>query len=577
MKVQKRKNIPKRSVIYGMLVGTMFLMNILFLNAVQPVLAKGEGDEVLYLPLERSVDNKFQDLSEFQNHGTDHNTALADGPPQVGGKARYFAYFPYQGEGGQAPDWIDLGDDESLRLDQTDFTIAFWLKFAGYSWDNPEGACIFFNAGGLDGNDNNQMIWLGVVKQNTHNKIKLGFYGPNCVFGYSLPFMTYTQIAVTFDRETTEATLYINGEYSQTLETNGRPDFWDWNGCALGRHYKGVHGGGYWEGQLDEVYVYKRLLSIADVFRLWTSVSGSFYGYFKVQDYPSSSWGKTVDDIKDDIDAVASFTNLIYIPWYLMNTDKDEENYNPAYVQYIIEQTNLTMFVGLPHYPKSNVLAVIKLFDPDRAYGDRILAYYLDEPGCPTRKDHPGKRFTFENLTKWCNDVHTASKAYYGYEIKTMVLFSSLWDYNGKDPIHDEFLNHIPEGVDIVCIEPYLYLDPRPPEKTYREYVAYIDDMLRKPDLDGPWQTSVSEAYDWVINVTTEVGMPRPVIVLGQAHDSTSIGVPKQMLYRRNYEYFVELALKEPQTIGILWDGYLRSRFYDDVWVAHRDISDDLF
>ncbi|MFQ5819838.1 MAG: hypothetical protein ACE5I5_07635, partial [Candidatus Heimdallarchaeota archaeon] len=117
--MQKRKNIPKRPVFYGVLVGAMFLMSVFVLNAVQPVLARGEGDEVLFLPLEQNVDNKFQDLSAFQNHGTDHNTAPADGPPQVGGKARYFAYSPYQGVGGQAPDWIDLGDDESLRLDQT--------------------------------------------------------------------------------------------------------------------------------------------------------------------------------------------------------------------------------------------------------------------------------------------------------------------------------------------------------------------------------------------------------------------------------------------------------------------------
>ncbi len=812
MKVQKRKNIHKKPLLYVVLIGATFLRSFLVLNAVQPVLAKGEGDEVLYLPLEHSVDHKLQDLSGFQNHGTDYNTAPTDGPQQVGGKARFFAYYHYRGEGGQAPDWIDLGDDKSLRLDNTDFTIAFWLNFASYSLDNPDIACVFFNAGGRDGNDFKQMVWLGVVNQNTQNKIKLGFYGPHCVFDYSLPFLTYTHIAVSFDWETTEATLYINGHYSQILKTNGCPDFWDWNGCELGRHYKGAHNGGYWAGRLDEVHVYKRQLSdpevaqlqgkgqgkkvldlrlessingkfqdlsefqnhgtdhntapvdgppqvggkarffsfypyrgeggqapdwidlgddeslrldntdftiafwlnfagyawgppcyegdgnqacifvskgklngndlydmvwvgikkednknkvqlrfngphylssacsiefftwthiaitfdwstakakfykngihvdthdmggapsfedwsgaelgrwdkyggywvggldevrvykrqlsVADVFRLWVSFSGSFYGYFNVQDYPSSSWGKTVDDIKDDIDAVASFTNLIYVPWYLMNTDKEEENYNPAYVQYIVEQTNLTMFVGLPHYPESNVLAVIKLFDPDKAYGNRILAYYLDEPGCPTRMDHPGKRFTFDNLTKWCNNVHTASKAYYGYEIKTMVLFSSLWDNNEQDPSHDEFLNYIPEGVDIVCIEPYPYPDPKPPEKTYREYVAYIDEMLRNPDLDGPWQTSVSEAYDWVTNVTTKGGMPRPVIMLGQAHDSTSIGESKQILYRRNYECYVELALMDPQTIGILWYGYLSSRYYNDVWVAHRNISDDLF
>ncbi|MFQ6123488.1 MAG: LamG domain-containing protein [Candidatus Heimdallarchaeota archaeon] len=581
MKGQKRKNIFKRPTLYGVLVGSTLLMSFLVLNVVHPVYAKGEGGEVLYLPLERSVDHKLQDLSEFQNHGTDHNTAPAEGPPQVGGKARFFSSYPYRRGGSQAPDWIDLGDDESLRLDNTDFTIAFWLNFAGYAWGPPcyEGdgnqACIFVSKGKSNGNDLYDMVWVGIKREVNKNKVQLRFNGPHYESSAcTIEFYTWAHIAITFDRSTAQAKFYKNGIHVDTQDMGGVPSFEDWSGAELGRWDK---YGRYWTGRLDEVRVYKRQLSVADVFRLWGLFSKPFYGYFNVKDYPSSSWGKTVDDIKDDIDAVAFFTNLIYVLWYLKNTNKDEANYNPAYVQYIVEKTNLTMFVGLPHYPESKVLAVIKLFDPDRTYGDRILAYYLDEPGCPTRSDHLGKRFTFDNLTKWCNDVHTASKAYYGYEIKTMVLFSSLWDYNEQDPSYDVYLNRIPEGVDIVCIEPYQYPDPKPPEKTYREYVAYINEMLRKPDLDGPWQTSVSEAYDWVTNVTTKIGMPRPVIMLGQAHDRTSIGKLKQMLYRRNYKCYVELALMDPHTIGILWDGYLRSRYYNDIWIVHQDIFYNLF
>lgn len=240
------------------------------LAAIQEI---GEGfdvkDEthVLYLRFRELVNNKWIDVSEYGNHGTNFNAVPSTGI----GKAVYLAYYSYPGSPG--PDWIDLGDDYSLKLDKTDFTIAFWLKFADYGWNNPTSACIFFNTGGGDhGADPNQMIWLGVVKQNGQNKIKLGFYGPNVVFDYNLPFVTYTHIAITFDYSSPYyyARLYINGNYYQKKAMYGYPDYWAWNGAELGRHYKGYYGGAYWEGRLDEVHVYRRVLSPGEVGKLYT-------------------------------------------------------------------------------------------------------------------------------------------------------------------------------------------------------------------------------------------------------------------------------------------------------------------
>ena len=281
---ETHENLPSTSVLDSSGLGS----SISFIQPVQTVQAEGEGKEVRWLPFERLVNNKWEDLSEYHKDGINHNAIVVPGAPQIGGNAAYLAYYSYPGDPG--PDWIDLGNDDSIRLDKQDFTIAFWLKFADYGWNNPNSACIFFNAGGWDGNDWNQMIWLGVIKQNGQNKIKLGFYGPNCVFDYNLPFVTFTHIAITFQKNNTDAKLYINGDHYQTKDMGGYPDYWDWNGCELGRHYKGAYGGAYWEGRLDEVHIYKRVLSESEVAALTSAATYSGY----VRDYA----GEPIEDVK---------------------------------------------------------------------------------------------------------------------------------------------------------------------------------------------------------------------------------------------------------------------------------------
>ena len=153
-----------------------------FANAA--FLATGEGKEVLNMRLESKIDNEFKDLSEYDNHGTDGaDSLIISGAPAVGSanKAVYFAYYDYQGEGSDGPDWIDLGADNSLKLDTLDFTIAFWIKFADYNYGQTH-ACVFCSKGKYQGADDNDLVAVWIVKSGSYNKVKLGFYGPNCIF-----------------------------------------------------------------------------------------------------------------------------------------------------------------------------------------------------------------------------------------------------------------------------------------------------------------------------------------------------------------------------------------------------------
>ena len=198
--MQKQKKIPKRVFFKGLFISAVFLLSFVAIMStmqpVQPVLAKGEGKEVLNMRFESLLDNKFKDLSEYGNDGTNKNAlAGVSGAPNVGtqNKAVYFAYYPYQGEGGAAPDWIELGTDTSLKLDTSDFTIAFWLKFAGYN-NGQTHACVFASKGKYNGADDYDLVAVWIVKSGSYNKVKLGFYGLYmwffCVYTERIAYLT---------------------------------------------------------------------------------------------------------------------------------------------------------------------------------------------------------------------------------------------------------------------------------------------------------------------------------------------------------------------------------------------------
>ena len=230
-------------------------MSFLVLNTAQPVLAKGEGDEVLYLPFEQEISNEWPDLSGYGNDGDGSTTDVISG--KVGNAAYFDAGYD---------DWIDVGNDLTLKLDTSDFTIATWIRIVSLNPNNPS-VCIFQSAGGCEGNDWNQMVWLGFNKT---GYLKMGFYGPHYLTNFKPSLNTWYHVAVTFQRTSKVAKFYVNGAEIPSIPKNpGRPSFYGWKGGQIGRGFYPPWDGGYFQGRLDELRVYKRRLSDPEVAALY--------------------------------------------------------------------------------------------------------------------------------------------------------------------------------------------------------------------------------------------------------------------------------------------------------------------
>jgi len=244
--VQKQKKIPKRVYGKGLFISAVFLLSFVAIIPVKPVLAVGEGDNVLFQRFESLDSNQWKDWSKYKNDGINHDTSVVSG--KLGNAAWFDDYWA---------DWIDLGSDTSLKLDTDHFTIALWLFLGAFKPDTT-AACLFHCAGGNDGNDHEQMVWLGVMESN--KKVKLGFYGHAYESDIVINLGEWTHIAVTFNRSTKVAKFYRNGELNDTHTMSGRPNFYGWKGAQLGRGFYPPWDGGYFMGREDEFCVYKKLL-----------------------------------------------------------------------------------------------------------------------------------------------------------------------------------------------------------------------------------------------------------------------------------------------------------------------------
>lgn len=164
-------------------------------------------------------------------------------------------------------DYISLGTDSSLAMEDRDFTFAAWIKpsetvsgWAGILGADYEGASLGLKNGNL------QLTKVGIADATTS--------------GVSPVLNTWTHVAAVFDSHSTTNNLkyFVNGQLVSTVSFNN--DFFP---VTYPTSTSMTYNIGAWrrtlggfKGALDDVRIYNRSLSSAEVLRLYNY--GTYFG-----------------------------------------------------------------------------------------------------------------------------------------------------------------------------------------------------------------------------------------------------------------------------------------------------------
>ena len=146
----------------------------------------------------------------------------------------------------------------SLKLSTTSFTMSLWVRA---KFDKTHGLAVqrAFEEQG-------QYFHLIL----NEDKLWQDFWGGD-LLTHSLPRSLsnrWTQVAFSFDTETRESTLYVNGEFAGKVAFTAPLDF-D-NGTLVFGEFQAGESWSYLDGSLDEILIYRRRLNPAEVKQIYS-------------------------------------------------------------------------------------------------------------------------------------------------------------------------------------------------------------------------------------------------------------------------------------------------------------------
>jgi len=212
---------------------------------------------VLYLKFDEGSGTVAHDSSGYGNDGTlfDANTSNSDGntPPQwVSGIYGYALEFD------GVDDYVWLGSPESLKVKK--FTILAWIK----TTTSNEQKIYRWRSHGV------QLKMAG----GTNGKCGIAFYDSSTVF-YAVTSQSYCNdnewhlLTGTFDG--TSLAIHIDETSENTLAVSAEV-YYGSGGAAVGRD--GDYNGAYFNGTIDEVRIYNRALSEAEIKAIYQAYAG---------------------------------------------------------------------------------------------------------------------------------------------------------------------------------------------------------------------------------------------------------------------------------------------------------------
>ncbi len=240
-----------------------FLAVLMLTAAVQPASAgHGSARAVVALVLRYSFDHDANgsvvDSSPSALHGTlvnaDPRTAYTSGMP---GRGRAISLIGAQHQ------YVDV--PQSAALDVNRFTISALVRYTGVQNDSTLDRWEVVEKAGA--------YWLNI---RTNGRVRVGGFFGSCSSSAAwkyldsanpIPVNTWTRVAGTYNGTT--LTVWVNGVRSSSRAVSGTTCAND-EPLAVGAKNAPALGllEAFWDGQLDEVRVYNRALSAAEIGRL---------------------------------------------------------------------------------------------------------------------------------------------------------------------------------------------------------------------------------------------------------------------------------------------------------------------
>ncbi len=181
-----------------------------------------------------SFNGNANDLSGFNNHGTAYGVWPAVDHYGTSNQAYYFDGIASK---------VTVPKDKFV----TDkLTVSFWIRIPSSSVFNFCMACSDFS----------------IFTEADSVGMAIALPATKMVKGYAA-IGTWTQVVGTFDNQTIR--LYIDGAIADSVYHPGIIYDANWNLTM------GSFGSNYWEGDLDEIRIYNRVLSTSEVGQLWAS------------------------------------------------------------------------------------------------------------------------------------------------------------------------------------------------------------------------------------------------------------------------------------------------------------------
>lgn len=143
-----------------------------------------------------------------------------------------------------------IGGSSPTNFANSSFSIEVWLR------TNADDGCVF----GRGPLANNQLVHLCFYRSGPVARMQFGFYADDLYTNYIFPDSTWAQVTVTYDHTTDTSRIYRNGQ--MVAQGNAGPMINGASNFTIGNH--GV-GNGFWRGVIDEVSIYSRALTAAEV------------------------------------------------------------------------------------------------------------------------------------------------------------------------------------------------------------------------------------------------------------------------------------------------------------------------
>lgn len=238
------------------------------------------------------------------------------------------------------------GDDDYINISRDDFNLNFTNKFSISVWVNASSyidsqsirGSEIFRYGGNVANVIDLRFSTGgklIMQIGNHSN---GFYY-NFKSKNNVTLNEWNHLVGVFDGDTGEGQLYINGEI-QNLDENYKPE----KSAPIGNFVKSnidigigglTSGGEDFNGSIDEMAIYTKVLSSEEIAQLYKSGKAEFI------DYKDSLHGKGIEfDGVDDYVAInqtifnnplSEFTIEVWLKPYSLNTSY-EDDLNPMFI-----------------------------------------------------------------------------------------------------------------------------------------------------------------------------------------------------------------------------------------------------